>query len=728
MMDAAVAGAAPTAPEHKELNRAYVDSWLAITPDNKVVVYSGKVELGTGVITALAQIAAEELDVPLENIEMVQGDTDLTPDLWYTARSQTVQVVGPQLRKAVATARKALLEMAAKHFGEPLERLVCDRGFISVRGDGSRRASLGELLGGGRFKRKVDPHVALKDPDNYTIVGRPVPRLEIPGIVTGTFSYVHDVRVPGMLHGRIVHPPNTGAVAIDTTVEEIDESSVSDIDGLVRVVRKGNFIGVVAETEWAAIEAGRRLKVRWKSNPNLPEQADIHRLLRNSASAHKVSADEGDLTTGFSLARKTLKATYQWPFQNHNSIGPSCAVADVRDGRATVWSCSQGVHQLRGAIAELLGLPNEQVRVTFVQGSGCYGHNGADDAASDAALLSQVVGRPVRVQWTRADEHGWNPKGPAMVMEVRAGLDGDGRVVAWEHHVWTPPHLCRPDFKARNLLTGDLVYSVTPEGSQMGGDRNARPSYPVPNVRAEVHWIPAERSVLRPSALSSVGAIGNGFAGESMMDELAAAAGQDAVQFRLRHLVDPRAIDVIRAVTEKARWQTRPSPARPAPDARLLSGRGICFLHYANKNAYIAVVAEVEIDRQSGQIRAKRVVVAYDCGLIINPNGLRSQIEGNVIQSVSRTLKEEVKFNRLAVTTLDWESYPILTFPEIPEVEVTLINRPHEPALGAGEPTVALIPAAIANAAFDASGARLRTVPFTPERFIAAMKGSGAQP
>jgi CO/xanthine dehydrogenase Mo-binding subunit len=695
-----------------------LDAWLAITRDNTATVYSGKVELGTGVKTALSQIVAEELGLPLAGVEIIQGDTERTPNQGYTAGSKTIQFGGVQLRKAAATAHQALLELAAKHFSVPSSQLVSESGVIRVKDDSSRQMTFGELIGGRRFSRTVDAHAPLKNPDDYQVVGKPLPRVDIPEIAVGKFMYVQDFRVPGMLHGRVVRPPNTGAVEINATLESIDDSAARDIAGFVQVVRKGNFVGVVAQTEWAANEAAQKLVVKWNSKPGLPDQSKLYDVLANAPADEKVLTNQGDFEAAFTRAAKSLTAEYRWPFQTHTSVGPSCAVADVRNGRATVWTASQGVYQLQGALAELLGLEPDHVHVVFVEGSGCYGHNGADDVAGDAALLSQAVGKPVRVQWTRADEHGWNPKGPAMMMRLKGGLDEKGQVAAWEYLVWTPTHVTRPGAigQAHNLLAGQLVNRITPKGPMLGGDRNATTPYRFPNQRCVTYWIHTDNSILRPSALRGLGSFANVFANESFVDELAAAAGQDAVQFRLAHLADPRGVAVINAAAKQAGWERRARSAPKLTADGVYAGRGISYLRYENLNTYVAAIAEVVVEPKTGAVRVTRVVVAHDCGLVINPDGLRNQIEGAVIQGISRTLKEELTFNNTGITSLDWATYPIITFPEIPEVEIVLLDHPHEPALGAGEPTIAAVAAALGNAVFDATGARVRTGPLTSQR------------
>ena len=494
------------------------------------------------------------------------------------------------------------------------------------------------------------------------------------------------------------------------------------VPGLVKVVHRANFVGVVSEREEQAVRAARELKVAWRSSDSLPDLAALYDVIRRTSASEKVLTSLGDVQAGLAGAATSLSASYQTPWQMHASIGPSCAVADVRPGAATVWSGTQHSFGLRAALGKLLGLPPADVRVVWVEASGCYGHNGADDVAGDAALLSQAVGKPVRVQWSRQDEHGWEPKGPAMVIDVRGGLDAAGRVTAWDYMVTTPTHSTRPQGEAGNLLAGREI-GMSPRAGLIGGDRIAKHTYVFPTDRVVVRW--QATSPLRPSALRGLGASQNSFANESFIDELATAAGADPVGFRLRHLSDARASAVIERVAALARWDPRPSPkasaARSGGDAAV--GRGIAYAQYETETAYAASVAEVEVSRRTGEVRVRRVWVAHDCGLIVNPDGVRNQIEGATIQTISRAIKEAVAFDRAGVTSLDWTSYPILTFPEVPEsIEIELIDRPDQPSVGAGEPAVCPIPGAVANAIFDATGARLRTMPFTPERVLAALR------
>jgi CO/xanthine dehydrogenase Mo-binding subunit len=689
-----------------------LDSWLIIQHDGSVTVLSGKVELGTGVSTSLRQIVAEELDCAFEKINWVQGDTANTVDQAPTFGSQTIKRGGSQLRQAAAEARTTLLSLASARLGIPVERLYVDQGTIKAQENSSKVVSYGELLGGQSFSKEVSGKIKPKSPDSYKIVGRPVARVDIPPKITGEHIYMQNFRLPGMLHGRTVRPSAVGAKLLN-----VDESSIKDIPGVVKIVRKENFLGVVCEREDQAIHAARSLKATWQDASPHPAMNDLYSALRKIPSVDKAAANTGDIENGFLTAAKTLTATYEWPYQLHASIGPSCAVADVRSGAATIWSGTQGSHQLRPTIAQLLGIASQDVRVIFTEASGCYGHNGSDDAAADAAILSQAVGKPVRVQWMRYDEHVWEPLGPAMLMEMRGGLDAQGNVVAWDYQVWTPTHSSRPNGSAGSLLAGSLAGMAGGTPNQSGADRNANHTYDFKNNRVMVHWL--NSSPLRASALRGLGSPQNTFANESFMDELAAAAGVDPLEFRLRYLTDPRGRAVLETVAKRAEWAPRSARQTHAQPTASMTGRGIGFVQYDRTEAYVAAVAEVEVNA-GGEVLVKRVVVAHDCGLIINPDGLRNQIEGNVIQATSRTLKEEVKFDRAIVRTVDWTLYPILKFAEVPEVIIELIDRPDQPAVGAGEATNSAIPAAIANAIFDATGARLRQVPFTPDRVKAA--------
>jgi nicotinate dehydrogenase subunit B len=689
-------GATPASP----IDPKQVDSWLSIGADNHVTIYSGRVELGTGTRTALAQIAADELYVPFESIRMVQGDTARAPDEGYTAGSKTIQVGGVNVRNAAATAREALLDMASAHLGVDRNSLSIANATISAKGDASQSVTYGDLIGGQVFQHSVSDPPVLKDPSTYTIVGQSIPRVDLPGKMFGDQAYVADLRLPGMLHGRSVHPAGIGA-----TVSSVDEGSVADIADLVKVVRNGNYIGVVASTEWGAIQASRNLNVTWDTPQTLPDQSQLSSWIRQQPTNDKQPVNSGEVDGALSTASNVLHATYTQPYQDHASIGPSCAIADVQGGRATVYSSTQGVYPLRGAIAELLGFSQDNVHVVHMEGAGCYGHNGFDDAAGEAALLSQAVGKPVRLQWMRADEHVWEPHGPAMVVDVRGAVDGQGKVSAWDYQVWTPTHSTRPGGHAANLLPGQLVTPPpqSADNGATGGDRNAPTNYTFANNRVSVHWL--SDSPIRVSALRSLGAMANTFANESFMDELAYAGAVDPVQFRLNHLDDPRGIAVVQAAANQIGWQAHTQPTTSG------RGMGIAYARYENTETYVATAADVSVDAASGRITLNHIVVAHDCGLVINPDGLKNQIEGNVIQSASRAILEQVNFDGSKITSVDWRTYPILRFQDIPRIDVILINHPDQPAWGAGEITTLTTPPAIANAIFHATGQRMRSVP-----------------
>ncbi|PYO01283.1 MAG: xanthine dehydrogenase family protein molybdopterin-binding subunit [Candidatus Rokuibacteriota bacterium] len=705
---------AQTAPAAKPVALDDVDSFLALASNGRVTVYTGKVDLGTGTRTSLRQIVAEELDVPLEWITLIEGDTATTPDQGPTWGSLTIQVGGVQIRQAAATARKALIDHAAQRLGVTPEALQVKYGVIRIKSDPTRNVGYGELIGDHEFHLKVDKNAPLKSPSEYTVVGTSVPRVDIPAKVTGEWTYMHDVRVPGMLHARVVRPPAIGA-----ELQGVDESSVSGINGVRKVVRKGSFLAVVADSEWAAVKAAGQLKTTWSSWAGLPEMDKVYEHVRSTPiNKDEVTITRGDPKAALAGAAKRLNATYEFAIHTHGSIGPSCAVAEWKNDQLTVWTASQATHVLRRDLAMTFGVPADKIRCLYFDGAGCYGRNGHEDAAADAALLAREMGRPVRVQWMRHDEHGWDPKGPPTLVDISGGLDASGTVVAWQSEFWIPKVTLITEgvpFVAATLA--DLPRKPTLNPGNVF--QNSAPSYTFANVHAVCHRL--ETTPFRPSWIRTPGRMQNTFANEAFMDELAAVAGVDPVEFRLRHMNDARGAAVLKAAATKAKWETRPSP-RKASGGGVGRGRGVTYVKYENVRTYVAAVAEVEVERPSGAIRVTRVTVAQDCGQIINPDGVRAQLEGNVIQTVSRTLKEELKWDRSRVTSVDWQSYPILTFPEVPVVQSELINRPADPPWGVGEPSAAVVPSAISNAVFDATGVRMRTVPFTPERFKAAAK------
>ena len=704
------------APAGKPLAVTEVDSYLAIDAKGTVTLYSGKVDLGTGVETALAQMAAEELDIPFSRVHVVQGDTALTPEQGTTWGSLSIQIGGIQIRQASAAAKAALLEEAAKRLGVKKEDLQVSDGIVT---GGGKRVTYGELIGGKSFSITLDPKkpVPTKDPKDFKIVGKSVARVDIPGKVTGTFAYMQDLRVMSMLHARVVRPPAIGA-----KLEGVDEASIKGIP-TAKVVREGNFLAVVAANEWAAVKGARQLKATWSKWEGLPEQAKLYEYVR----ASKIAKDEetgkvGNSGEALGQGAKRLGATYDFTIHTHGSIGPSCAIAEFKDGKLTSWSASQATHNLRKQLAKMFSLAPENVRCLYFEGSGCYGRNGHEDAAADAALLAKLTGKPVRVQWSRADEHGWDPKGPPTLIDLRASLDGSGGVLAWESEFFIPQQT--PNGFNVPLVAATLAGLPSDDHIAPGNIfQNSNIPYKFPNIRTVCHRL--ETTPFRPSWIRTPGRMQTTFANECVMDELAAAAGADPIEFRRKYLDpnDKRGLEVLERVADLAKWDKRPSP-KAAPTDDVITGRGVTYCKYELVRTYIAAVAEVEIKRSAGEIRCTRFYLAHDCGQIINPDGLKNQIEGNVIQTVSRTLKEELKFSRSAVTSVDWASYPILTFPEIPEIVIELIDRPTMPPWGAGEPSAAVVPSAISNAVFDAIGVRLRTVPFTPDKVKAAPRAA----
>lgn len=669
-----------------------VDSWLAIDRRGRVTVLFGKVELGTGVQTSVAQLAADELYVPFERITVVQGDTARTPDQGYTAGSQTLSSGAIAVRQACGVARAKLLELGAAQLHASPDDCATADGAVFLQHDPSKRVTYAELIGGKRFDLTVPKNPPTRPQATFQVSGTSVPRVDIPGKIYGTFTYVQDVRLPGMRHARVIYPP-----APDTEVDAIDRSGLASLPKTVQFIRRNNFLAVVAENEWDAIRGAQAVKVTWRPGKALPAMEQLPQIVRETPGGERTVFTAGDAAGALQQAAKRVTTSYSWPFQSHGSIGPSCAVADVRPNGTTVWSATQGVFPLRGAIAEMLGLSANDVRVIYVEGAGCYGHNGADDAAAAAALLSQIVRAPVRVQYMRVDETRWDPKGPAMVIDLEGALDAQGRIAAWVTHVWSPTHSARPDGKAGNLLPALLAGTPLAPVTFVGEDRDEKINYQIP---AQALTITDQKAaVLRPSALRGLGGTQNTFANESFMDELAHAANADPLEFRLAHLTDARE----RAVLEALR-----------PYAQ--KGRGLAWVHYENEQAIVGAVADVTADRATGNVRVNQLWIAHDCGMVVNPDGLRNQIEGNAIQAASRALLEEVHWEPHEVTSVDWRTYPILRFGEIPAVNIQLLDHKDARVTGAGEATTTVIAPAIANAIFAQTGVRVRTPPFTPQR------------
>jgi len=686
-----------------------VDGYLAIAPDGSVTVYSGKVDIGTGARAALRQIVAEELGIRPERIALVEGDTALTPNQGGTGGSTGIMVGGLQIRQAAATARQGLINLAATQLQQPAEALDTADGAVVPRGGGAG-IGFGALVKGGRLDLAIDKNARLKNPDAYSVVGKSLPRPDLPAKLTGRHDFVQDIRVDGMLHARVIRPPAIGA-----RLQTVDTASIAQIPG-ARTVRVKDFLAVVAPREWDAIRAMRSLRASWSEAATLPGSQTLFDTVRNTPVARtETLRNTGDTVAVFAKEPRVLKATYRWPIQSHASMGPSCALADIRDGGGTVWTATQGTHRMRQIIAQLLGLDAAKLRLIYKDGSGSYGGNGNDDVAFEAALISRELGHPVRLQWMREDEHGWDPKGPPQLLDLRAALDGAGEVLAWETVAMVPQN--NPAPTGAPLLAAVAAGLVDGSGMSSGlTSLNADPPYLFANARTDIKWLAT--TPLRPSALRAPGKIGNVFAVESFVDEIAAETHADPLDFRLRRLKDPRAIEVLTRVGQMMAWKPRTAP--PVRNGAVLRGRGVSYMRYKQAENYVAMGMEVEVERSSGRVRVTRVVCAHDCGLMINPDAVRAQIEGSIIQTISRTLHEEVKFDQRRVTTTDWSSYPILAFPDVPKLEIALIDRPHERPVGVGEASTAPVAAALGNAVFDATGLRLREVPFTPARVKAA--------
>ena len=718
-----------------------LDAWLAVAADGWVTACTGKGELGTGLFTAQTQLVAEELSVPLARVRLVQCDTQLTPDQGTTSGQQShpTNFRNANLAQACATAREALVALAAARLRVPLDRLTVKDGVVGAADDATQHVTYAELVGGKNFNLTISGTAKRKHPSQWTVLGSSVRRLDLPALVTGQAEFVHNVRVPGMLHGRVVRPPSPGA-----TLTGVDDASVKGMPGIVKVVVKNDFVGVVAESSWQAIQAAQRLKVTWTTAPPLPDMKTFHDRMRTQAgSRDTLLVDSGDVEATLKSAATVVKSTYVHPYQMHGSVGSSCAVADVKEGKATLWSPTQAVYPMKRTVAAILGLPAESVRVIYTRGSGCYGINGADTVTYDAALMSQAVGRPVRVQLSRRDEMAWENFGPPFVIDQRAGVDARGNIIAWDYEGWSAGRGGRPGYDTPgNVVTGLLV-GFTPQVASprspapaptepLNNSSNTAPSYIVGRAGGETHGagtVKSERvlshslpSPFFTGPLRAPERFQNTFAHESFMDEIAAHVKADPVEYRLRHLSNKRLAEAVRRAASAAKWEPRPSPRAALTRTGVASGRGISCVVYEGDNGYVAAIAEVDVNQDTGTIHVKRIVIAQDSGPISNPDGIRNQIEGGALHAMSRALFEEVTWDNEKVTSVDWRTYR--TFPvgfDIPSVEAVLINQPDEEATGAGETSITAVPAAIASAVFDATGARLRQMPFTPERVKAAL-------
>jgi nicotinate dehydrogenase subunit B len=702
-----------------------LEPFVIIEAGGSILAFNGHVDLGTGIRTALAQIVAEELDVAFERVTIILGDTGVAPDQGPTIASETIQVTAVPLRKAAAQARAYLIAQAAARWALNEEDLTIEEGLIRPKAPDNRTLSYGDIIGADRTRLALAADVEVKAPRDYRIVGKSQPRVDLPAKATGGLVYVHDMRLPGMVHGRVVRPPYAGVDAGDfvgRSLVSVDDSSVAHIPGVLAVVTIGDFVGVVAEREENAEAAMRALRVTWKPAPPLPDLKDVPDALMANPSRPRTLLDRGNADAAIAGAAKRMTRSYVWPYQMHASIGPSAAVADYEDGRLRVWSGTQSPLPLRADLARLLDLPESAVELIRMEAAGCYGRNCADDVTADAALLSRAVGKPIRVQLTRDQEHLWEPKGAAQFMAVDGGLDASGGVAAYDFSSRYPSNGA-PTLAL--LLTGKVA--PTPAIFEMG-DRTAIGPYDFENHRVTVHDMPP---IVRAAWLRGVSALPNTFAHECYIDECAAEAGADPIEYRLRYLKDRRAIELVQQLAKRAGWTPRPAPAMERDDDGLLHGRGFAYALYVHSKfpgygaAWSAWVADVAVDPGTGEVALTKITVGQDSGLMINPDGVKHQIHGNVIQSASRVLKEEVTFSKIAVASREWGSYPLLTFPEVPPVDVLMIPRPEEEPLGVGESASVPSAAAIANAIFDATGVRFREVPFTPERILKGLRAAG---
>ncbi|WP_426435276.1 molybdopterin cofactor-binding domain-containing protein [Bradyrhizobium genosp. P] len=697
------------------------ETFITISADGSVSAYNGHVDLGTGIRTALGQIVAEELDVSFARVVVVLGDTAVVPNQGPTIASETIQITAVPLRKAAAQARHFLVSRAAARLQLPVSDLTVEDGLI--RGHDNRSVSYGELIADETIRLELADDVPVKAVSAYSVVGKSVPRVDLLAKATGELVYVHDVRVSGMLHGRVVRPPYAGVDTgpfVGTSLIAVDEASVRDIPGFVAVVQIGDFVGVVAEREENAIKAAAQLKVTWKPGPALTDLGDIEKALRAHPSTPRTLIDKGDVDAAIKAAAKPIQRTYVWPYQMHGSIGPSCAVADYSDGAVRVWSGTQNPHILRSDLALLIERPETEIDVVRMEAAGCYGRNCADDVSADALLLSRAVGRPVRVQLTREQENAWEPKGTAQLMDVNGGLNADGSVAGYDFSTRYPSN-------GAPTLALLLTRRIAPEAAAFEmGDRTAIPPYDYENLRVVANDMPP---IVRASWLRGVSALPNTFAHESYIDELAAEAEVDPVEYRLRYLKDKRAIDLVNAVAERAGWAPRPVRREPEAEGDIVRGRGFAYALYVHSQfpgygaAWSAWIADVAVNKVTGDVSVTRVVAGQDSGLMINPDGVRHQIEGNVIQSTSRALMEEVSFERGVVTAREWGAYPIIKFPDLPKIDVLMLPRQDQPPLGVGESASVPSAAAIANAIYDATGVRFRELPFTPERILKGLRG-----
>jgi nicotinate dehydrogenase subunit B len=706
----------PTSAIAARPDPAMLDSWIAIHADNTATVFMGKVELGQGTTTGMLQIAGEELDLDMSQLSAARIDTDVTLNQGPSVASLSIMNNGPQLRAAAAEARQALLHLAAARLGVPVERLTVAKGVVTVIGAPSRAVTYGELIGDRRFNVMMTGTAPQKPVAAYKLVGMRVPRVDVPDKVSGRYVYMQHVRVPGMLHGRIVRPRGQGAYGAGAKVVSFDRNSIADVPG-ARVVRKGDFLGVVAVREWDAVRAAEKLKVTWDVPRLLPAEEKLFDAMRNSRTVDSVIVATGDVPSALARATHVAAATYYGPYQSHAPFAPSCALADVTAERALVMCSTQFPDGVRNMLAETLGLAADQVRVQYYEGAGVFGRACHDDATLAAAIMSQAAGRPVRVQFMRWDELGWDNYGPAHLADLRAGIDADGNIVGFEYHGWH--HGWNTGETSQELALGAPVQPPPSGGARLVNKATLSAIYAMPNVRLINHHVPGLDGFLKGGNLRSPMDLSISFASEQTIDELAHAVRMDPVTFRRRNITDPRWRGVMDAVVQAAAWTPRVANS-VASTARIATGRGIALgTHIVSRGA---AVADIMVDRETGEINVTHLYGALDAGLAVNPALIENQIEGMLIQAASRALIEEVRFTSTNVTSLDWKSYPVLRFADHPEVTPIVVQRLDEPSTGAGEEVMGAAVGAIANAVFDAIGVRLRLYPMTPDRVRAALK------
>jgi CO/xanthine dehydrogenase Mo-binding subunit len=702
-----------TGPDQPDPNQ--LDTWIAIHADNTATVFIGFVELGQGCTTALLQLAAEELDLSMSQVKTVRLESHTMPNQGGTVASASVARGGPRIRSAAAEARQALLKMASRKLDAPVEFLTVSEGVVSLKQNPKKSVTYGDLTGDKLFHLPYTGTAPLKSFGDYRVVGQRIPRLDIPDKAAGRYVHMQHVRIRGMLHGRVVRPRGQGAYGDGARVLSVDEGSISAIAG-ARVIRKRDFIGVVAANEWDAVRAARDLKVQWDQPAALPGSAGLHQQMRASKTTDRVVLENGDINAAFGAAAHLVSQTYRGPYQAHAPFGPNCALADVKADSALVMCSTQNIYDTRRKVAQVLGLAVEKVAIRYYEGSGTYGRSCYDDAAQAAAILSQAAGQPVRVQFMRSDEHGWDNFGPPQVAEVRAAIDAAGKIVAYEFHGWQ--HNWGTVETSQQLALGTPAAESPGPGSQEVSPFNLGAMYAIPHMRLVNHRVDGMR-YLKGANLRSPLDVSFSFASEQTIDELALLAGMDPCEFRRRNIRDEHWLGVLNAVAQAAAWTPRKPGDRNTADVRLATGRGIAL--GTHTSSYAAAVADIEVDRETGRIVAKHMYGAIDAGLTVNPGCLENQISGMLVQATSRMLKEEVTFSNTNVTSLDWDSYPILRFEECPEVTTVVVQHLDQKSSGGGEELMGPAAAAIANALFDATGVRLGEYPLTPARVLAAL-------